>query len=573
MINTIKTILKKEKIDFFLLPNNDEFFSEYLPKDQKKIELISGFTGSNATIIITNNKSYFFTDGRYILQAKQQLDNSEFVILDLNKISVLEWLKINVKAKSLAIDPKLTSIKFVLECQKFVKNIVFISEEINNLLYQKPNKKSAIFYCNQKQNIASDIKREQISKNLEVDALFITKPENLCWLVNIRSCDIEYTPIFLAYAILHQNNKITIFADRKRFKDCELENFEIIPFEKMQDYLKNFFSNTPTIQIDDRTTNYWLYKILQNTKTKIIFKNCPIELAKSIKNPFEIKSAYQAHEIDGLAVTKFLYWLKNSYNNSKQIDEISAQEKLFQLRKQSPKFISNSFATISAYAENSAIIHYNSSKQTNKKIVGNSLYLIDSGGQYFGSDMMATTDVTRTLAIGSPTLEMIENYTRVLKGHIAIARLKFPRNICGANIDSIARFHLWNDGKDYAHGTGHGVGSFLSVHEGPCAISKRSYQQLLPNMILSNEPGFYKDQEYGIRLENLVVIKEYNDDFLNFETLTLVPFEPELIDYKMLTYPEKKWLKEYHQGIYLKLKDKLLESEKNWLNNICQRFF
>jgi len=572
MIKTIKTILKKEKIDFFLLPNNDEFFSEYLPEDQKKIELISGFTGSNATIIITNNKSYFFTDGRYILQAKQQLDDNEFVILDLNKISILEWLKINVKAKSLAIDPKLISIKFVLECQKFIKNIVFISEEINNLLYQKPNKKSAIFYCNQKQNIASNIKREQINKDLKADALFITKPENLCWLANMRSYDIKYTPIFLAYAILHKNNKITIFADKKRFKNNELENFEIIAIKEMQNYLQKNFSSSSTIQIDDRSTNYWLYKVLQNTKTKIIFNNCPIELAKSIKNSFEIKSAYQAHEIDGLAVTKFLYWLKNSYNNSKQIDEISAQEKLFQLRKQSPNFISNSFATISAYAENSAIIHYNSSKQTNKKIVGNSLYLIDSGGQYFGSNMMATTDITRTIAIGKPTSEMIENYTRVLKGHIAIARLKFPRNICGANIDSIARFHLWNDCKDYAHSTGHGVGSFLSVHEGPCAISKRSYQQLLPNMILSNEPGFYKDQEYGIRLENLVIIKEYNDDFLNFETLTLVPFESELIDYKMLTYPEKKWLKEYHQNIYQKFKNNLSESENNWLRHFNKGF-
>jgi Xaa-Pro aminopeptidase len=279
---------------------------------------------------------------------------------------------------------------------------------------------------------------------------------------------------------------------------------------------------------------------------EIIVKTDPIEIAKSQKNSAEILGAIKAHEADGLALTKFLFWLEKSLKNGAEIDEILAAEKLLEFRAQNPAFLYPSFNSISAFASNGAVIHYAPTPKTNKKISGNSLYLIDSGGQYFCDDFCGTTDVTRTICVGDPSAEMIENFTRVLKGHIALARVKFPIGTTGSQLDALARFHLWQAGLDYDHGTGHGVGSFLSVHEGPCGISKRAHQELLPGMILSNEPGFYLDGKYGIRIENLMLVEKINDKFLGFRTLTLAPIDERLIDFKMMTYPEKKWLENYH---------------------------
>ena len=258
--------------------------------------------------------------------------------------------------------------------------------------------------------------------------------------------------------------------------------------------------------------------------------------------------------------------------NDSEIDEIIAAEKLEEIRARNQNFLYPSFASISGFASNGAVIHYRANSKTNKKISGNSLYLIDSGGQYFGPNFLGTTDVTRVIAVGKPSAEMIENFTRVLKGHIALARAKFPLGTSGAQLDVLARSHLWQAGLNYDHGTGHGVGSFLSVHEGPCAISKRSNQELLPGMILSNEPGYYKDGEYGIRIENLMLVEKLDEKFLQFRTLTLAPIDPVLIDFKMLTYPEKKWLKNYHQNLLETLASDLEKEEKIWLENLTQKF-
>jgi Xaa-Pro aminopeptidase len=236
-----------------------------------------------------------------------------------------------------------------------------------------------------------------------------------------------------------------------------------------------------------------------------------------------------------------------------------------EFRKESADFLYPSFASISGFASNGAVIHYHATKETNKKISGDSLYLIDSGGQYFGENFCGTTDVTRTVAIVKPTAEMIGNFTRVLKGHIALARIKFPLGTTGAQLDVLARSHLWQAGLDFDHGTGHGVGNFLSVHEGPCQISKRGHQALLAGMVLSNEPGFYKEGEYGIRIENLMLVEKFNEKFLQFRILTLVPIDPSLIDFKMMTYPEKKWLKQYHEIIFAVLQDKMNVEEREWL--------
>ncbi len=570
----IKDFLIKNNFDYFLLPNSDEFFSEYLPQNQKRIEFICGFTGSNATIVFGRNKNYFFTDGRYILQAKQQLDLNEFEIINIAEKSLISWLKEFVdETQNLALDPKLLSKNFVDECENFLSKITFLQKNpIDEIWIDRPTiNHSQAFSC--PLNLVGENfeqKKSKILDNFLGEAIFISKPENLNWLMNIRGGDVEYTPLFLAQALLFKNGKLIIFSDQQRFKNINLENIEIISKEKFEEYFKNLVSSKITIQIDEKTTNRWICEVFDKNNIKYFHKNCPIEILKAVKNTQEIIGARKSHHQDSIALVRFLFWLHDSQKKQKIISEISAQEKLLEFRQKSDHFLYPSFETISGFEANGAIIHYRSTPQTNKEFLGNSLYLFDSGGQYFGNDFCGTTDVTRTVAIGAPSFEMIEDYTRVLKGHIALARIKFPRGTSGAQLDILARSHLWNAGKNYDHGTGHGVGSFLSVHEGPCSISKNSHQALQVGMILSNEPGFYQEGKYGIRLENLMLVKEFDEKFLCFETLTLAPFDLNLIDFKMLTYPEKKWLAEYHQNILNVIGEALNYQELSWfMSNYC----
>jgi Xaa-Pro aminopeptidase len=559
----LKNFLKEQKIDFFFLPNCDEFFSEYLPESEKRIQYLTGFAGSAATVIIGQEKSYFFTDGRYILQAKSELDLSEFEIFNIAQKSPLAWLRENLGEGVLALDPKLTGVNFA---KSLPQNHVFLEQNpVDEIWQNRPlPQNSAIFSCDENlTGLDSQTKRAQILQTLAADAVVITKPENLCWLLNIRAADVEATPLLLAYAILFKSGEVDLFVDSKRaHPDLAGVNFVA---------LENFASRISVlkkVQIDAASTNQWLLNLLEKNKSEIIFKTDAIEIAKACKNSAEISGAIKAHEVDGLALTKFLFWL----SGAPETDEILAAEKLLEFRREHPDFLYPSFASISGFASNGAVIHYHASEKTNKKITGNSLYLIDSGGQYFGPEFFGTTDVTRTIAIGKPTPEMVENFTRVLKGHIALARAKFPRSTSGAQLDALAREHLWRAGLDYDHGTGHGVGSFLSVHEGPCGISKRAHQPLLEGMILSNEPGFYKEGEYGIRIENLMLVEKFDEKFLQFRTLTLAPLDPNLIDFKMLTRPERKWLCNYHEQILEKFVEKISAENRQWLEEILAVF-
>ncbi len=575
MLNEIKNFLNKNKIDFLLLPNNDEFFSEYLPEYKRLIKAITNFSGSNALVIFGLKKSFFFTDSRYILQAKNQLNKEEYEILDIVKTPVIKWLKSNLANKKIALFSQLTSVNFVSKIEEFASNNIEFFDEIfidkiwNNRPISKP---AQIFYCNEKISGKSDIeKRKIIAKEISGDALLITKADDLCWLLNIRSSDVKYSPLLLAYAILFKDGKVDLFVDEKRLNGFVLENVNCIAEENLDLRLSFLRKKIKTIDVDFDNLNYFLLKQLHKNDFIINDKNNIIELIRAQKNPQEIYGAKIAHNLDGLALTKFILWFKNVIKNQ-EITEILSQEKLYEFRKDNKNFIYESFATISAFASNGAIVHYNADKNTCKKITGNSLYLLDSGGQYLGEDFFGTTDVTRTFLVGQATPDMIEKYTLVLKGHIALARVKFPRGLSGSNLDVLARFHLWQIGEDYGHGTGHGVGAFANVHEGPCAISLRNQVQILPNMILSNEPGYYKEGHFGIRLENLQRVVELDEKFLSFETLTLVPFEADLIDFKMLTYPEKKWLKNYHQRILNQLSCELTLEEKQDLSSFCKAF-
>ena len=570
-MSLIKEFLKNNNFDYFILPNSDEFFSEYLPENQKILQEISSFTGSNATIIFSQNKNYFFTDGRYLIQAKNEIDTTQYEIINIAEQSPISWLKNNVKADSnLTIDPKITSKKFIDECEKFIPKITFLQENpikiqhINTIEFTKK-----IFQISDKiagESYLSKINR--ILPQIQFDGIFISKPENLNWLLNIRGNDIKFTPIFLAHCVLLKNGKLIIFSNKKYFQEIEIPyNVEIVEIENIKSNLNNYLPKKLTLQTDFSSTNYWAYELFENHQIKMVNSACPIELTKALKNRTEINGAIKSHNLDAVAMIKFLYWLHQAINHKIEITEIIIAEKILEFRKFSKYFKFPSFETIAGFASNGAIIHYKATESSNKKIEQNNLLLIDSGGQYLGDDFMGTTDITRTICIGTPTQEMIDDYTRVLKGHINLARTKFPRGTTGANLDSIARFHLWNDEKDYEHGTGHGVGAFASVHEGPYSIGKKSQFAIQEGVFLSNEPGYYKTNGYGIRLENIMVSQKYNDLMLEFKTLTLVPFELKLINFKMLTYPEKKWLNEYHQKIILEIGELLEYSEFNWLCN------
>jgi Xaa-Pro aminopeptidase len=584
MLTKLKFFLKEQKIDFFFLPNSDEFFSEYLPESEKRIQYLTGFSGSSAMVIFGLEKSYFFTDGRYILQAKQQLDLNEFEIFNIAEKPLPTWLEENLHSgKKLALDAKLSNLNFVEFCKEIAADgsaslVLLDSNPVDEIWKNRPLRLfSEIFFCDEKKSGRDSMaKRAQVLQRFNADALIITKPENLCWLLNVRAADIEFTPLLLAYGILFKNGDVEIFVDEKRLHKISADNLPKITALKPELFsarISELRKKIKKIQIDARSTNYWLYKLLEKENFEIISENDRIEILKSCKNKIEIEGAIKSHQLDGLALTKFLFWIDKAAKNKEKIDEIKAEEKLLEFRKNQRGFLYPSFASISSFGPNGAVVHYHASSETNRKISGDSLYLIDSGGQYFGEDFCGTTDVTRTIAIGKASSEMIENFTRVLKGHIALARAQFPVGTSGASLDALARFHLWQNKKDYEHGTGHGVGSFLSVHEGPCAISKRvSSQAILPGMILSNEPGFYKENEYGIRIESLLLVEKCDEKFLRFRTLTLAPIDPNLIDFSMLNYEEKIWLKEYHETVLSQLASGLAVDEKNWLALLVKKF-
>lgn len=573
LLISLKRGLKNQKSDYFLLPNSDEFFSEYLPEKQKYVQFLTGFTGSAATVIFGVEKSYFFTDGRYILQAQNQLDSAEFEIFNIAEKPLVTWISENIAGeKKLTLDAKLLSVNFVMALQK-ICSVAF--KDVAELFLADQTTGDSTIFCLDKKITGADFKtkRALILQGLEADAQIITKPENLCWLLNIRAADVEFTPLLLAYAILFKNGNVELFAERSRLQKPENNDLKSVKFSAPQDFATRILE-LKKVQLDVSTTNYWLYDLLQKNGCAIINRTDPIDIAKACKNPLEISGAIKAHEADGIALTEFLFWLKNCGD----VDEIYAAQKLLDFKKQNPDFFCESFAAISGFGPNGAVIHYRATTETNRAFsptskTAGSLYLLDSGAQYLGADFCATTDVTRTVAIGIPSAEMQRNFTLVLQGHIALAGVKFPRGTSGAQLDVLARQYLWQNGLDYDHGTGHGVGSFLSVHEGPCGISKRAHQELLPGMILSNEPGFYKAKEYGIRIENLLLVEAAEEQkFLQFKTLTLAPIDPDLIDFTILTASEKKWLCDYHQQILKIFADKVSSEVKNWLQVVVTTY-
>ncbi|HJN84669.1 MAG TPA: aminopeptidase P family protein [Candidatus Pelagibacter bacterium] len=547
-------------IDGYIVPKNDEFFSEYAAIDRLKI--ISNFSGSAGLAVILKKNSYLFVDGRYTMQAQQQ-SGKQFKIIEIHKFLPRSV----IKNLTLGFDPNLLTKR---QLYGYFGKFLELKQINNNLIdeiYKKRNPKAKKFFS-LSSKITGESFKSKINKIVNIlklnktDYLFISAPENVAWVLNIRGSDNPNSPIPNCRLIIGKNKGLFLITQKEKvskiIKDKKLSKKQIINPEKFEHLIKKLKGKK--FIIDPLSCSIFNENIIKS-KFKISNKDDPCYKLKSIKNLSEINHMINAHIEDGVALTKFIYWIKNV--NKKKITEIDSQNKLKKLRKLNKNYLFPSFNTIAGTGSNGAIVHYRASKKSNKTIKKNDIFLCDSGGQYkFG-----TTDVTRTICFSKQKNSIKDKFTKVLKGHIAVATTNLKKFNTGKKVDVKARQFLKKDGLDYAHGTGHGVGFFSNVHEGPQSITKIDTIKLEEGMIVSNEPGYYKKGHYGIRIENLVYIKKINSK-LYFENLTLAPIEKDLINFNLLTNKEKNYLFEYHLNVYSKISKFLNNNERKWLASL-----
>ena len=559
-IQILRKKFEQYKIDGYVVPKNDDYFTEYSKINRLKI--ISNFSGSAGLAVILKNKNYLFTDGRYTIQSQVE-SGKNFKIYGFEKL-----INCNLfKNLTLGIDPKLftnSQIKnFFLENNK----IKYINKNlIDEIKKQRENFKIPFFSLNK--NIVGESvnsKVNKISKYLKKnksDYIFISAPENVAWILNIRGADGPNSPIPNSRLIISKTNKILLISKKEKCKKL-LKN-KSINLNQLLDI--NEFPNEifklkgKKFIIDDKSCSIY-YENLINSKFKIVGREDPSYLLKAIKNKTEINNMIDAHILDGVALTKFIYWIKKI--NKKKISEVEAAKKLEKFRKMNKKFLYPSFDTIAGSGKNGAIVHYRAKKENCRNINNKDIFLCDSGGQY----KYGTTDVTRTICFSDQNQNIKNIFTKVLKGHIAVATTDIKKDNVGKKIDKRARKFLKESNLDYAHGTGHGVGFFLNVHEGPQSINKINIVKIKQGMILSNEPGYYKKNHFGIRIENLIYVDKKNGK-LFFKNLTMAPIEKDLINYDLLTLYEKNYLFKYHMDVYSKISKYLNQNEKKWLASL-----
>jgi len=558
-IKILKTKFKKFGIDGYIIPKNDEYFSEYAKND--RLKNISNFSGSAGVAVILNKKNYLFVDGRYTIQAQQE-SSRNFNIIEIHK-----KLPHNIiKNCNLGYDPKLFTSKN-LKSYFLDNNLIPIDDNLIDQIFKFQKKETKPFFSLEKKIVGEThqskiLKITNFLKSNKADYLFISAPENVAWLLNIRGYDNPNSPIPNSRLLIDNKKKLFLIAEKSNTKKIIQEKkinkdqvIDIKDFPKLINDLKgkNFI-------IDNKSCSIFHENIIRS-KFRILNKDDPIYKLKSIKNSQEINHMIKTHKTDGLALTKFIYWIKNI--NKRSITEVEAQNKLEKFRKLSKDYLFPSFNTIAGSGANGAIVHYRAEIQSCKKINKNDIFLIDSGGQY----NYGTTDVTRTICFANQKQSIKNAYTNVLKGHIAVVLTDLRKDNTGKKIDIRARKFLKKVGLDYVHGTGHGVGFYLNVHEGPQSISKYNSIKIEKGMILSNEPGYYKKNHFGIRIENLIYAKKLKNR-LFFENLTLAPIEKDLINYKLLNKTEKDYLFKYHLNIYSEYSSSLNKKERKWLASL-----
>jgi Xaa-Pro aminopeptidase len=587
-LKALREQLKTDRLDGFVVPLTDEHMSEYIGSYAQRLAWLTGFEGSAGSAVVLPEEAAIFVDGRYTLQVRSQVDGKHWSYQSVPETSVTDWLKEHsCKGARIGYDPWLHTRDWVKKAKEALASrgaeLVAVEQNpIDKIWQDRPeaSKAKLVVQPDEYAGKGAAEKRTDIADWLgkhDADAAVLCALDSVAWAFNVRGQDVTHTPVALAYAIVRSDGTADLFVAGEKVGPEVRQHLgngvrlhERHEFESALGQLGG-----KTVAADPERAVSAIFDSLENAGAKILSLRDPTILSKAIKNPVEIAGQRKAQERDGVAVARFLHWVDEEAPKG-EVDELKASDKLESLRREWPELRDLSFDSISGAGPNGAIVHYRSSEKTNRKLERGSLYLIDSGGQYVDG----TTDITRTVPIGEPTDEMRERFTRVLKGHIAVATAVFPKGTRGTQIDSFARRPLWEAGLDYAHGTGHGVGSFLAVHEGPQRIAPVTSAQsggdepLAPGMIISNEPGYYKTGEYGIRIENLVLVVEKKvpgaeKELLGFETLTFAPIDRRLIVGEMLSERELDWLNEYHAQVLEKIGRKLSGSDREWLEKAC----
>ena len=578
-LNALRAELQRRRIDGFMIPRADEHQGEYVPPCAMRLAWLTGFTGSAGAAVVLKDKAAIFVDGRYTLQVEVETDISAFEPRHLIDTPLATWLAKEVsEGDVIGYDPWLHTPRGVRKLERALKKVgaslVALDQNAVDAVWGEqppppisPVRIQSMEFAGQ----ASLEKRAEVAQELQKDGIYaavLTLPDSIAWLLNIRGADIPRTPFPLSFAIIDQVGQVELFIDPRKLSaaaDAHLHDVMIQVPDAFGQSLKALGQGGRRVLVDPSSVPQWVVNQLDGAT--IVERMDPCALPKARKNATELEGARQAHLRDGAAVTRFLAWLEAQVANG-STTEMEAANRLETCRRAAPELRDLSFDTISGAGPNGAVVHYRVSESTNRRLELGSLYLVDSGGQYPDG----TTDITRTVAIGSATSEMKDRFTRVLKGHIALAKVRFPKGTTGAHLDVLARYPLWQVGLDYDHGTGHGVGSYLSVHEGPQRISKSPNTTALEaGMILSNEPGYYKTGEFGIRIENLVAVRacadleEADRDMLEFETLTMAPIDRNLVDVALLDEGELAWLNAYHLRVRENLAHRLEGSEREYL--------
>jgi Xaa-Pro aminopeptidase len=580
--------LKSEQLDGFVVPLTDEHMSEYVGSYAQRLQWLTGFKGSAGSAVVLPEEAAIFVDGRYTLQVRQQVSADDWSYQSVPETSVTDWLKDHAaKGARIGYDPWLHTRDWVKKAKEALASrgaeLVPVGENpIDKIWIDRPeaSKAKLVVQPDEYAGKGAAEKRTDIAEWLEkhdADAAVLSALDSIAWAFNVRGQDVTHTPVALAYAIVNKDGTADLFvAEEKVGPDVRqhlgngVRLHDRYAFEGALSEFKG-----KTVAVDPERAVSAIFDALDKAGAKILPLRDPVVLPKALKNKVEIAGQQAAQTRDGAVIARFLHWIDQEAPKG-DVDELGASDKLEALRRENPELRDLSFDSISGAGPNGAIVHYKSSEKTNRKLESGTLYLIDSGGQYVDG----TTDITRTVPIGEPTDEMRDRFTRVLKGHIAVATAVFPKGTRGTQLDSFARRPLWDAGLDYAHGTGHGVGSFLAVHEGPQRIAPVTSSQtggdepLQAGMIISNEPGYYKTGEYGIRIENLVLVVDKTiegaeKEMLGFETLTFAPIDRRLIVKAMLSPKELAWLNTYHRQVAEKIGPNLSGSDRAWLEEAC----
>lgn len=573
--------LRDLNLSGFIVPHTDEHQSEYTPTYAKRIDWLTGFKGSAGLVGVTLGQAAIFVDGRYTLQVRDQVDMKLYEQMKLHQDLPEDWYSENLsKGDVVGFDPWLHDKNWIKRAtdKLSIKGITLKALSINPIdeIWEdrpEPSKALAVKHELQYAGEPSEDKRNRIAatfKEKGADALVITSLDSIAWLLNIRGKDVECTPLVLSFIILHKSGKVDFYIAPEKISDEVKEHLgsdvTCHPKVAFEEGLKSLGKNKRKVMVDPKRTHAAIFDILENSKADVIEGEDPCQLDKACKNDVELDGTRAAHIRDAVAVCRFLRWVDENAASG-EYNELDAVNVLYKFRQDVDLFQGNSFDTISGAGSNGAIVHYNVKEASPKKLEKDMLFLVDSGGQYLDG----TTDITRTIAIGVTTEEQRDNFTRVLKGHIALAQARFPQGRTGAHLDTLARKSLWDVGLDYDHGTGHGVGSYLGVHEGPQSISPLAHAvPLKAGMILSNEPGYYKTGEYGIRIENLIIVRNNvirgQERPMNiFETVTMVPIDTRLVNAHMMTAAEITWLNIYHAKVREHIAPLLDGDDLKWL--------